>query len=167
MGSLHEREVACSASALQGLNFESCVWRALLSHSSHHPQEVLLAQFSLYVPKSGIKPDSFHFISCNTQLAGSFNDCFINRIAEIRDTLLPCLMDAMLHVAWSLIASHFTTMLLNNICHPPHKIKCVATFLKSLGHTKAGSAYFTRQQIVYSGLVEQHYNLNGYFCCIL
>ena len=29
--------------------------------SSHHPQEVLLAQFSLYVHKSGLKPDSFHF----------------------------------------------------------------------------------------------------------
>ena len=58
MGSLRDREVACSASDLQGLNFESCVWRAV---SSHHPQEVLLAQFSLYVHKSGLKPDSFHF----------------------------------------------------------------------------------------------------------
>ena len=28
---------------------------------SHHPQEVLLAQFSLYVHKSGLKTDSFHF----------------------------------------------------------------------------------------------------------
>ena len=33
------------------------------SQSSHHPQEVLLAQFSLYVHKGGLKPDSFHFIS--------------------------------------------------------------------------------------------------------
>ena len=55
--SLRDREVACSASDLQGLNFESCVWRAVSSHSSHHPQEVLLAQFSLYVNKSGLKPD--------------------------------------------------------------------------------------------------------------
>ena len=39
-GSLRDREVACSASDLQGLNFEFCVWRAV---SSHHPQEVLLA----------------------------------------------------------------------------------------------------------------------------
>ena len=30
------------------------------SQSSHHPREVLLAQFSLYVHKSGLKPDSFH-----------------------------------------------------------------------------------------------------------
>ena len=29
--------------------------------SSHHPQEILLAQFSLYVHKGGLKPDSFHF----------------------------------------------------------------------------------------------------------
>ena len=31
------------------------------SHSSHHPREVLLAQFSLYVHKSGLKQDSYHF----------------------------------------------------------------------------------------------------------
>ena len=31
------------------------------SQSSHHPQEVLLAQLSLYVHKGGLKPDSFHF----------------------------------------------------------------------------------------------------------
>ena len=61
VGSLRDREVACSASDRQGLNFESCVWRTVSSHSSHHPQEVLLAQFSLYVHKGGLKPDSLHF----------------------------------------------------------------------------------------------------------
>ena len=60
-GSLRDREVACSASDRQGSNFESCVWRTVSSQSSHHPQEVLLAQFSLYVHKGGLKPDSFHF----------------------------------------------------------------------------------------------------------
>ena len=60
VGSLRDREVACSASDRQGSNFESCVWRTVSSQSSHHPQEVLLAQFSLYVPKGGLKPDSFH-----------------------------------------------------------------------------------------------------------
>ena len=59
VGSLRDREVACSASDRQGSNFESCVWRTVSSQSSHHPQEVLLAQFSLYVHKGGIKPDSF------------------------------------------------------------------------------------------------------------
>ena len=62
VGSLRDREVACSASDHQGSNFESCVWRTVSSQSSHHPQEVLLAQFSLYVHKGGLKPDSFHFI---------------------------------------------------------------------------------------------------------
>ena len=60
-GSLRDREVACSASDCRGSNFESCVWRTVSSQSSHHPQEVLLAQFSLYVHKGGLKPDSFHF----------------------------------------------------------------------------------------------------------
>ena len=62
VGSLRDREVTCSAPDRQGSNFESCVWRTVSSQSSHHPQEVLLAQFSLYVHKGGLKPDSFHFI---------------------------------------------------------------------------------------------------------
>ena len=61
LGSLRNREVAYSASDRQGSNFESCVWRTVSSQSSHHPQEVLLAQFSLYVHEGGLKPDSFHF----------------------------------------------------------------------------------------------------------
>ena len=65
VGSLRDREVACSASDRQGSNFESCVWRTVSSQSSHHPQEVLLAQFSLYVHKGGIKPDSFHLQQFN------------------------------------------------------------------------------------------------------
>ena len=52
VGSLRDREVACSA---------SCVWRTVSSQSSPHPQEVLLAQLTLYVHKGGLKPDSFHF----------------------------------------------------------------------------------------------------------
>ena len=60
VGSLRDREVACSASDRQGSNFESCVWRTVSSQSSHHPQEVVLAQFSLYVHKGGLKPDSFY-----------------------------------------------------------------------------------------------------------
>ena len=65
VGSLRDREVACSASDRQGSNFESCVWRTVSSQSPHHPQEVLLAQLSLYVHKSGLKPDSFHYIYYN------------------------------------------------------------------------------------------------------
>ena len=61
-GSLRYREVACSASDRQGSNCESCVWRTVSSQSSHQPQEVLLAQFSLYVHKGGLKPDSFYML---------------------------------------------------------------------------------------------------------
>ena len=59
----------CSTSDRQGSNFESCVWRTVSSHSSHHPQEVLLTQFSLHVHKGGLKPDSFHFICMLTNMS--------------------------------------------------------------------------------------------------
>ena len=74
VGSLRDREVACSASDRQGSNFESCVWRTVSSQSSHYPQEVLLAQFSLYVHKGGLKPDSFHFLSSLNALPSLWND---------------------------------------------------------------------------------------------
>ena len=62
VGSLRDRKLACLSSDRQGLYFDSCVWRAVSSCESHLPQGVLLAQFSLYVHKGGLKPDSFHFI---------------------------------------------------------------------------------------------------------
>ena len=62
VGSLRVREVACLASDRQGSNFKSCVWRTVSSHSPRHPQEVPPAQFSLYVHKGGLKPDSFSFL---------------------------------------------------------------------------------------------------------
>ena len=64
VGSLRDREVACSASDRQDSNLESCVWRTVSSQSSHHPQEVLLAQFSLYVHKGGLKPFRPYFSIC-------------------------------------------------------------------------------------------------------
>ena len=86
VGSLRDREVACSASDRQGLNFESCVWRTVSSQSSHHPQEVLLAQFSLYVHKGGLKPDSFHLLAYRTVVRHLYltsrhktlNQCWVN-----------------------------------------------------------------------------------------
>ena len=63
VGILRDREVACSASDLQGSNFESCVWMTVSSHSSHHPQKVLLSQFRPYAHKSGLNPDLFHFFT--------------------------------------------------------------------------------------------------------
>ena len=56
------REVSSSTLNRQGSNFKSCtcIWRAVSSHSSHHPQEVLLAKFSIYVHKGGIQFHSFY-----------------------------------------------------------------------------------------------------------
>ena len=78
VGSLRDREVACSASDRQGSNFGSCVWRAVTSQSSHHPQEVLLAQISLYVHKGGLKPDSFHFSGLGVV---KVHECYYYRIS--------------------------------------------------------------------------------------
>ena len=64
MGSLRDRDVAYTASDRQGSHFESCIWRAVSSHSSHHSHEVLLAQFSLYVQKGDLTPPP-PFISCH------------------------------------------------------------------------------------------------------
>ena len=43
VGSLFDREMVCSTSDRQGSSFESCVCKAV---SSHHPQEVLLANLN-------------------------------------------------------------------------------------------------------------------------
>ena len=100
VGSLRDREVACSVSDRQGSNFESCVWRTVSSQSSHHPQEVLLAQFSLYVHKDGLKPDSFHFflleITYITPVSSQSQEVFPNH--EIQHVLLSIPGLAMLHV---------------------------------------------------------------------
>ena len=77
VGSLRDREVACSASDRQGTNFESCVWRTVSSYSSHHPQEFLLAQFSLCVHKDGLKPDSFHFHLHQPRTSHGYNLCIL------------------------------------------------------------------------------------------
>ena len=59
----------------QGSNNESCVLRAVSFYSSHHPQ-VLLAQFSLYLPKCGLKTHLF-IHSFNNSLFHSFFYSFI------------------------------------------------------------------------------------------
>ena len=47
----------------QGSNLESCVWKAMSPDSFHHPQEVPLVQFILYVRSGGPNPHSFiHFL---------------------------------------------------------------------------------------------------------
>ena len=39
-----------------------CLDDSVTLQSSNQPQEVLLAQFSLYVHKGGLKPHAFHFL---------------------------------------------------------------------------------------------------------
>ena len=82
VGSLRDREVAFSDSDRQGSNFESCVWKTVSSQSSHHPQEVLLAQFSLYVHKGGLKPDSFHFILFRSHIKHQQKICKLAAITK-------------------------------------------------------------------------------------
>ena len=94
VGSPRDREVACSASDRQGANFGSCVWRTVSSQSSHHPQEVLLAQLRLYVHKGGLKPDSFHFpdtrwIKTLSILRMSSNSLEIERGRHVKQQKIP------------------------------------------------------------------------------
>ena len=61
VGSLRDRE-----GSVLGLRPPSLEFRILCLEDSvisfiYYPQEVLLAKFSLYVHKGGLKPDSFHF----------------------------------------------------------------------------------------------------------
>ena len=99
VGSLRDREVACSASDRQGSNFESCVWITVSSQSSHHPQEVLLAQFSIYVHKGGLKPDSFHFLrsqlssqSGHIILKSVFIASYLISVCQLLRLASPCCM---------------------------------------------------------------------------
>ena len=48
------------------------------SYLSHHPQEVLLAQFSLYVHRGGLKHRSFHLISVGVNSVGLQRGCSIS-----------------------------------------------------------------------------------------
>ena len=115
VGSLRDREVACSASDRQGSNFESCVWRTVSSQSSHHPQEALLAQFSLYVHKGGLKPDSFHFFpglyvhkNRKTPLISFHFKLPVGVFKRIYSTVLILLFEIKLKL--TLICSHFAVL---------------------------------------------------------
>ena len=54
---------------IEALHLMKYAWQRIISQDYNvnirilNPQEVLLAQFSLYVHKGGLKPDSFHFVS--------------------------------------------------------------------------------------------------------
>ena len=71
-GSIRDQKDRYSASDRQNSSFNFCVSKEVSSHSSHHPQGVLLTQFSLEVHKVGLKLHSFNFfvhmgVFCETQ----------------------------------------------------------------------------------------------------
>ena len=109
VGSLCDREVACSASDRQ--RFEFCVWRTVSSHSSHHPQEVLLAQFSLFVRKGDLKPDSFHFFGHDEYIAFSI-DFLGHRFPRCR---LPDWLEDVTNVLVPPISPNSKTWMLNHL----------------------------------------------------
>ena len=74
VGNLRDREIMCSASDRQGLNFKSCVWRAVSSHSSHRPRE-RLSWSNLACMCTKVAQSPIHFIS--------FTDHFTIQIAAI------------------------------------------------------------------------------------
>ena len=51
VGSIRDREVACSTSYGQGSNVGSCVWGTVSSPSSHNPQEIPLASLAYMCTK--------------------------------------------------------------------------------------------------------------------
>ena len=53
-------------------HFEFYFWRAVSSHLSHHPQEVRLAQCSLYVHKGGLKIIYGHFIKHGKEMSVAY-----------------------------------------------------------------------------------------------
>ena len=69
------------------------------SQSSYHPQEVLLAQFSLYVHKGGLKPDSFHFIS----FINSFKLFILFHLLELLMAYLSIHSNEVVHLVWYLV----------------------------------------------------------------
>ena len=66
-----------SASDREGSNFKSCVWRAVSSHSSHHPYKVLLAKFSLSVHKGGLKNPRLIHSPKAMQICGLWSICHV------------------------------------------------------------------------------------------
>ena len=101
----------------QGSNFESCVWRTVSSQSSHHSQEVLLAQLSLYVHKGGLKPDSFHFLIirwCNSgsvavssSICSKYPKTYCRAVTFEVDFGRPSFLFLLVHVALSTTKKYF------------------------------------------------------------
>ena len=129
VGSLRDREVVCSASDSQGSNFESCVWRSVSSHSCHHTQEVLLAQFSLLCAQKWPKARfiSFHFSNSFHFLFGKI--FLINMLLSVMKPILcsaGCLISALLRLFLTVTICHVDPHTLSTIYHvDPHTLSTI------------------------------------------
>ena len=76
-------------SSVSGLEFECCFCRPMSPDSSHHPQEVLLAQFILFVHQVNITPCLF--IHANSKLSGdqSVFSLFLQELGKVLSRQLP------------------------------------------------------------------------------
>ena len=107
-GSLRDREVACSASDPESSNFESCIWRVVSSHSSHHPQEVA---------------DSFYFYK--TQLLPCFSALTATHVRgcvelDTSAKILPSMSISTQHLQYIVINVYITTTRYCHLCPYQH-----------------------------------------------
>ena len=89
-GDLCDPDVRVRRQTASTRNSKACVCMAVSSHSYYQPQGILLAQFSLYVHKGGIKPHPFHlFIYSKEQhfmimLASMAQSKIVTKIQNVR-----------------------------------------------------------------------------------
>ena len=110
MRSLRDREVACSASDLHGLNFESCVWRTASSHLSHHPQRFSWPNLACIIycaqkwPKARLI--SFHVHFSFTQRSSP-----LGLLTRRWDVIYRQQRQLMYHLDFHIIATLFSTLI--------------------------------------------------------
>ena len=90
-------------------SFESCVWRAVSSHLSHHLQEDLLAQLSLHVHKSQLKMNDPSIVQYSTPwwIVG-FVIYSLSRVTESAE-LSPPAFSCYLNWSKKAISAYFTS----------------------------------------------------------
>ena len=76
-----------------GLEFRILCWRAVTFYLSHHHQEVLLAKFSLYMHKGGLKPHWFHLYRDGTT-------SILHKLVHTDIQWVQCIQYPMIQVIW-------------------------------------------------------------------
>ena len=88
-----------------GIEFRILCLEAVSSHSSHHHHEVLLAHFSLYVHKGGLKPHSF----ISFRYTPYWPICSMLRSMCVRPTYCPSILPPNLNNNWMTAVSRHVT----------------------------------------------------------